>query len=1005
MEAPLVRVILREDFMTLWPTAVCGRARSAFERGAHGEGTVIKSTSLLGTQMIAERWRRIVEAYESVVSHPPASRSKILDEACAGDDELRREVESMLRAREEAGNFLSPEHLQLQIRELSEPDVALGRTFGRYHIQSIIGAGGMGEVYLARDIELDRQVALKVLPAQFTGDKERVARFKREARAASALNHPNIVTIYDIGETRETHYIAAEFVEGITLRDRLALGPMELEETFDIAIQCARALDAAHQVGIVHRDIKPENIMVRRDGVVKLVDFGLARSREAGPELLNTTKTGEVFGTPRYMSPEQARGQKLDARTDIFSLGAVLYEMVTGRPAFPGTTTAEVFAALLGSTSGPPEDHVLMVPDALNAILTRALEKDREARYQTIRELEPDLQDFNQHRTAGRSPILSRKRVPARTGWARNRGLRGAALATVPALVVGLGLLWVLWPKAHESPPDTRARESAPDARAFSIVPVTSPSGLTNYGSFSPDGREIAFSRIGGKPQRNIYIEKIGASEPVQLTFGREDDRGPVWSPDGRYIAFCRLIADQTPVGRFAVYVMSAAGGGERRITEGGEGVSWAPDGKTLAVAGPPDASGIFRVSLETGERTQLTRSGPYLDNFPVFSPDGQWIAFARSLTRWTREVFIVPSDGGTPRQLTFDGHITHGEAWTADSKEIVFSSGRDKLGSSGGMSLWRIPIAGGVPRRLSVSLQGGFYPAISRQGNQLLFTESFQNTNIYASDGAGFAGRFAPGRFGASRGLILSPRRDDSSSISPTDGRIAFVSMRTGNEEIWVCDRDCERPTQLTAFEGPPVGTPRWSPEGRSIAFDSVAAGNADIYVINGDGGAPRRLTTGPFSNFMPSWSPDGKRIYFKSDRSGSYQIWWVPSAGGAATQITHGGASEAFASPDGKMVYFTKPNGSSLWTVPVDGGTERPVPELEPFDKIFRSWGVVREGIYFISKVQGKRQTVRFFSFVTRRVTPLLTLEGELIWNYPNVALSPDGRSLLTARFDSSR
>src|SRR5215469_4196660 len=951
--------------------------------------------------MIAERWQRIQGIYESVISHPPASRSKILDEACSGDDELRREVESMLRAREEAGNFLSPDHLQLHIRELSEPDVAPGRTFGRYYIQSIIGAGGMGEVYLAHDTELDRQVALKVLPAQFTRDKERLARFRREARAASALSHPNIVTIYDIGETGETRYIAAEFVEGMTLRDRLALGPTKLEEALGIAIQCARALDAAHQAGIVHRDIKPENIMVRRDGVVKLVDFGLARSREAGPEFLNATKTGEVFGTPRYMSPEQARGQKLDARTDIFSLGAVLHEMVTGRPAFPGATAAEVFAALLGSAPGSPEDSGLMVPNALNAILTRALEKDLEARYQTIRELEQDLQDLNQHRTTDCSPIVSWKRIPARTGWMRTRRLRQATFATVPALVVGLGLLWVLWPKARESLPDTRARESPQDTRPLRMVPVTSLSGLTDSGSFSPDGRQIAFSRFGSKPQRNIYIEKIGASQPVQLTFGREDEREPVWSPDGRYIAFCRVITTP-PVGRFAVFVMSAAGGGERRITEGGEGVSWSPDGRNLAVAGLPDAGGIFRVSLETGERTQLTRSGPYLDNFPVFSPDGQWIAFARTLTPWAREIFIVSSGGGTPRQLTFDGHFTHGEAWTADSKEIVFSSGRDKLGSSGGMSLWRIPIAGGVPRRLSVTLQGGFYPAISRQGNQMLFTESFQNTNIYTSEGAGYGGRFALGPFGAPKGLILSPRRDDSASISPTDGRIAFVSMRTGNEEIWVCDPNCDSPRQLTAFEGSPAGTPRWSPEGRSIAFDSVAGGNSNIYVINAVGGAPRRLTTGPSGNYMPSWSPDGKRIYFMSDRSGSNQIWWVPAGGGAATQITQGGALEAFASPDGKMVYFTKRGWSSPWTVPVDGGTERPVPELERFDKIFRSWGVVRDGIYFISRVQGKRQTVRFFSFVTRQVTPLLTLDGELIWNYPNVALAPDGRRLLTARFD---
>ena len=948
--------------------------------------------------MTAERWKRISEIYDSVIGYPPTSRGAMLDEACASDTELRREVESLLQAREEAGSFLSAGDLRDHIRQLSEPDVAPGRIFGRYRILSAIGAGGMGEVYLARDTRLDRQVALKVLPAHFTRDAGRVARFEREARAASALNHPNIVTIYDIGESGETPYIAAEFIEGTTLRNRLSPESMSLQEALDIAIQCASALKAAHEAGIVHRDIKPENIIVRRDGVVKVVDFGLAKSGETGPEsAVDVTKTGEVFGTPRYMSPEQARGQKLDARTDIFSLGAVLYEMTTGRPAFPGATTADVFAALLGLAPGASEDGAPMVPDGLDTVVTRALAKDREARYQTMRDFEADLQDFRKQPARCASAIKSPKRISTRTsGSARTRRRRRVMLISAPGLMVGLGLLWSLWMVARKSPSSTPP---------MSVIPLTSFGGYKDFGSFSPGGERFVFSwnggegGSGGKQERNIYIKKIGAGEPVRLTFAREDESHPAWSPDGRYIAFCRMIDDRRPFRRVAVYVVPAAGGAERRITEGSEGVSWSPDSKTLAVAGlPPESGGIFRVSVETGERIQLTRSGPYLDKLPVFSPDGRWIVFARDSRESVNELFVVRARGGPARQLTFDRQPTYGEAWTTDSKEIVFSSNR----GNGGESLWRIPVIGGAPRRLSATLQGGFYPTISRQGNRLVYSESFKDTNIYASDGPGFARRFVPGRLSAPRGLILSSRRDDSPSISPTDDRIAFVSTRTGNEEIWVCERSGGRPVQLTAFGGPATGTPRWSPDGRSIAFDSLAAGNPDIYVINAEGGAPRRLTGGPFSNFMPSWSPDGKRIYFKSDHSGSDQIWSIPAGGGSPTQLTHGGACEAFASPDGKLVYFTKRGWGAIWTVPADGGAEKPVPELERFDRIFRSWGVVKQGIYFMSKETGPRQTVRFFSFATRRVTPLLTLEREPIWDYPDVALSSDGHRLLTARID---
>ena len=266
--------------------------------------------------MLSERWKQIEQVYYSVVASPRVGRAALLDELCAGYLDMHREVESLLEAREQAGDFLSPVNLRDHVAELLSEQDLVGQTLGHYHILSVIGAGAMGEVYLARDTRLDRQVAFKILPPRFTQDNGRVARFRREAKVASALNHPNIITIYDTGEIGETWFIAAEFIEGETLRNRLTAGKMELSEAVAIAIQCTRALEAAHGAGIIHRDVKPENIMVRPDGLVKMVDFGLARVAEAKIEsAVHATLAGAVMGTPRYMSPEQARGERLDART------------------------------------------------------------------------------------------------------------------------------------------------------------------------------------------------------------------------------------------------------------------------------------------------------------------------------------------------------------------------------------------------------------------------------------------------------------------------------------------------------------------------------------------------------------------------------------------------------------------------------------------------------------------------------------------------------------------
>jgi len=354
--------------------------------------------------MTPERWHRIEDVYHAALERSAVERAAFVGEICRGDAELRREVESLLASHNRADHFLEQPLAAEAARLITgrETSSLIGRRIGRYQITARLGAGGMGEVFLAEDTKLGRQVALKVLPARFTADEQRVRRFILEARAASALNHPNILTIYEIEEFESTHFIATELVEGETLRRRIARGPVPPDEAMEIAVQVSSALSAAHAAGIVHRDIKPENLMTRADGYVKVLDFGLAKLTgqakvvSEGSTLVET-QMGLVMGTARYMSPEQARGYKVDARTDIFSLGVVCYEMITGRPPFEGVTINDVIASVLQTEPPPVSHYVPDVPPELDRIIIKALVKDREDRYQTIKDLIVDLRRLRQH--------------------------------------------------------------------------------------------------------------------------------------------------------------------------------------------------------------------------------------------------------------------------------------------------------------------------------------------------------------------------------------------------------------------------------------------------------------------------------------------------------------------------------------------------------------------------------------------------------------------------------
>src|SRR5437660_3459878 len=421
--------------------------------------------------MEAARWARITNIYHAAIARPPVERASFLGDQCDGDESLRKQVEAMVRYHELSGDFIDLPAFGVAAELLvNEPAGALiGRSIGCYQVESLLGAGGMGEVYLACDERLTRKVALKLLPEHLTADEIQLSRFKTEARAASALNHPNILTVYEIGADGNRHFIATEFIEGVTLHTLLARGRMNLHDALEIAVQVASALTAAHETGVVHRDIKPENIMIRPDGYVKVLDFGLAKlteqksaSDDQGLTVTNTqhTQVGLVLGTPRYMSPEQARGQPADARSDIWSLGAVISEMVVGVPAFSGATPSDCIASIL-KTEAPPLSRVApAAPPELQSVLHKALRKNRDERYQTIAEMLADLRSLKEKlERAASAPKIQ----PAWL-WA----------AAVSAIVL-IGIATLFFARYRSLPVAARApNSSVPDGTALS-APVTIP--------------------------------------------------------------------------------------------------------------------------------------------------------------------------------------------------------------------------------------------------------------------------------------------------------------------------------------------------------------------------------------------------------------------------------------------------------------------------------------------------------------------------------------------------
>jgi Tol biopolymer transport system component/predicted Ser/Thr protein kinase len=868
--------------------------------------------------------------------------------------------------------------------------LAAGTRLGPYEVLGPIGAGGMGEVYRARDPRLGREVAIKVLPADRLADESRRRRFVQEAQAASALNHPHIITIHEIETAGDHDFIVMEYVRGKSLDEIIPRQGLRLAEALRIAISVADALAAAHARGIIHRDLKPANVIVGTDGSVKVLDFGLAKlmaTEEAsdaetvtGTAHAGLTALGTVAGTAAYMAPEQATGGAVDTRSDIFAFGAMLYEMVTGRRAFAGTSTAETLTAVIRAQPKPPTGIVQDLPSDLEKVILRCLRKDPQRRFQHIDDVKVALQDIKEESDSGAVrpvPVGRRRRAPLMV-----------LIAT--AVVASVAAAWLLLRTGrHTEPPPMR------------LLQLTTLTGLEGQATFSPDGEQVAFVWNGPKQNNwHIYVTLIGSSEVRRLTSDAAADSHPAWSPDGRQIAFLRERPDGT-----TIQITSALGGADRKLSDfrGADSLSWSADGQWLATGRSGEETGqprgMYLIPIEGGEpRLLMASTQDRSDSLPTFSPDGRQLAYVSCNTTairvsgecdiWLLELNAASRPSASPRRLTAESpKYIDDLAWNRDGNAVVYSAAKGPAFEQS--YLWRVGVDGiHPPERIEIAGAGARAPALAPSHDRLAFTHLTSDDDIY---------RFDVGR--PVQWLVGSTLVEMEPRLSPNGRHLVFGSARSGGPpEIWLADADGSNLQQLTrAAPGHPQGSPYWSPDGRQIVFDAFSPEDSrfHIWLIDADGGTPRRLMTQAGDEHTPTWSHDGRWIYFASEQGGTARDVWRVSADGRISERLIRGGSGPFASEtiDGKTLLFqTQDSDSPLMAMPLPGGAGRQLVACVKNS----AFGVGPQGVYYVPCEPSPNPSVHVLNLETGRDRRLGTLDG-ITDRALGLSISPDGRTIL--------
>lgn len=1008
--------------------------------------------------MTSEKWERAKQLYQAALKCPRDERPQFLAENCGDDEELLREVSSLLECSDDADSFLEKPAIGEVAEEIVASKSLAGQKILHYNIIRLLGAGGMGEVYLAEDTRLKRQIALKILPATFGEDKTSVRRFEREACAASALNHPNILTVHEFGEHDGMNFIASEYVKGQTLRERLVDGsPLTLSETLDIARQVAAALRAAHTSGIIHRDIKPENVMIRDDAIVKVLDFGLAKPTAQRPgaagderETIFQTTSGLIMGTAAYMSPEQARGREIDARTDIWSFGVMLYEMLAGEPPFKGETTSDTIASIL---TREPEPIDRDLPAGLDEILQKALEKEADQRYQTIEDLILDLETIGPDQS--RPPVrltsknlktaVTMRPVPAdkSRSWWRILIAAGGLLV----VLAGAAAVWKFYPRDPERP----YANLLASLRVTQLIAWNAEAGESNSGpQISPNGTMIAYSIIkNGK--RNIWTKQIPDGKENRLSDG-QGDRDPVWSPNSQRIAFISNRDDQ-----IAIWEMPFSGG-ELTFVKALKNaethlLKWSKSGKKIYYYEfqPNIGLNVFALDMDSKETVRLTDFSSEGAQYFSISPDEDRIAYSAGPNN-RLHIFVRPIGDGPPVQVTNEESSDHHPFWLPDGKRIIYSSQRSgifqtciayldekrteqiNIGSSDTLivdvsadgsrilfgqsreesDLWKIGVDDKVETQITFDTGLELWPAASADGKSIVFQSTSEAKHL-------LEGSIRVRSVADTQQQTTVASNGFSPVFSPDGRKVAFLRDANSLRDLWIVDRNGAGERQLTTggvgFSGfslmpynLPVRDFGWSPDSGSLVYCAKKDGVWNVFLVAVDGAAPQDISANSdetISFSSPVFSPDGKYIAYTSaakassgGRKGTDLHLWngegpavLYSSASNFKLIGWSGTDLIIAIPEDKP--DAQPLTVQLVRIPTGGGGPGPVPIASITAAYFMNIHLSPKGQIALATREDGRDNIRIISVPGGKNTRI-TANTDPISYIAGMAWSPDGKAL---------